>query len=295
MPIDYTDLIPQANRDKETSLPVSTLDFEDLIPEANRTATAVAEKPPALPSEQSPEIVTPEPTQTAPTPLRTVPQKSQFMQGVDVLTSKDDLADIWEATKTIITGKDPFKGKDSRATEYYDMMKHVLTSLTAPVIGRVADAMGMLDYSELKKEMEEEAKDFSGFGEVTVPLISEAIKTVALWGWIYPKLFKLVGVGGETLNKIPAVAKGIQALEKTGGVKILAAKYPRFYQSGIKLLNSIAKGYGAGATLAGLESIGEDLTALETLKEMNSRGAVMGTVAGIFSIADSIDTSQGNG
>ncbi len=173
--------------------------------------------------------------------------------------------------------------------EILDRLSYYKNAMFAPVLGRAMDVMGILDYGELKKELIEERKSFAGFGEPGMDVASETGKLAFEWGWLYPKLFKLAGVSGKAISKIPRVKRAITAFKAMGGLPKFAKANPRVYEAGKKALGAFGKGYAVGGTTAGLQSIGEDKSFPQWLDRMNKRGLLIGGVATAFSLAQSRD------
>lgn len=154
----------------------------------------------------------------------------------------------------------------------------------------VASLGGRIGPKGLRDDLLKDAEGFSGFGPAIAPAAGDIGQTALEWGLVYPKLFRAMGLAGNAIAKIPQVRVAQEAIARSGGVQKLVKQYPRLVAASEKALADIAKGAGAGGTIAGAEVIGKDMPALQVAEHIAKGAAVTGGVAGIFSMAGSIDT-----
>jgi len=203
------------------------------------------------------------------------------VEAIDPGVFKEDLRIIGSMIKGLVTAEDPYlKAESDKASkEIIPRLKWVMTMLIT-FGGRVGP-------KGAKQTLLEEAAEFSAFGAAVVPAASEATQLAVEWGWMYPKMFKAVGMGGEAIAKIPKVQKGMQALKSIGGIEAFAKANPKKYAAINRMLTAFAKGEVVGQTMAAVELLGKDEDPTEWVKKMNKRGALMGGVAATFSLAHS--------
>lgn len=212
-----------------------------------------------------------------------------FVAGFDKITGPKSS----KLMQTIGRLTDPTTPEGAKlAKEIIPRLSYYKTALVAPVLGRILDVFGQVDYKNLQKELKAEREKFSESDFLGEPMLKASEETAQMafeWGWLYPKLYKLAGLGGNLINKIPQVAKYKKVIEGMGGVQKFAKANPRIYEAGKRALTAFPKGYSVGATTAGLESIGEDREFSDWLSKMNKRGLLIGGVATTFSLAQSRD------
>jgi len=148
---------------------------------------------------------------------------------------------------------------------------------------------GMIGPKGLKEELDAEAEGFSGFGSATMPVAGKTAKLAFEWGYLYPTMFKAVGIGGEAISSIPKVKKAQDVIKAIGGISNFAKAHPELYRAGLNLVKAFGKGEAVGQFMGAAESIGKDKSYGEWVGDMNKRGAAMGAIAGTFSLAHSYD------
>ncbi len=149
---------------------------------------------------------------------------------------------------------------------------------------------GKIGPKGLRDELLKEAEGFEGFGSALMPAAGGTGETALEWGVVLPKLFKAAGLAGKGIESLPKVKAAKEALAKAGGIAKLAEKYPRAIAAADQAVRSFGKGASAGSIIAGAESIGKDMEPLDVLDVMATRGAKVGGMAAVFSLASSMDS-----
>jgi hypothetical protein len=193
------------------------------------------------------------------------------------------LTEVIQATKELINPPNEYMKRegDEAAKEWYDRLSWWKT-YSLSLGGRIGP-------KGLRQELTEQVESFSGFGPALMPAAGSAAVNAFEWGVIYPKLFAALGVAGEIITQIPKVKSAIKVIESIGGIERFAQKYPKLYISGLRALTGFLKGEIAGQTTVAAESFGKDKTFEEWVVDMNKRGAELGAISTIFSLANSYD------
>lgn len=204
---------------------------------------------------------------------------------------KPEVHPIFKAIREMVAPTTPYTEKEAiqaykeipRTLENVGMRVLTLGGLAAPLMG--------LKPSELRAALNEDIRDSAGFAPALAPALGETTLLAVEWGYLYPKLFKAVGVAPRLIAKIPGVTKGAKALKSLGGIEKVAAKYPRLYSKVSKGLGAFTKGATVGAITATPEALGEQLPTGEALKHISKQAALLGGVAASFQLASTVDTA----
>ena len=189
---------------------------------------------------------------------------------------------VYKAAKLYVTDKSPYRKDRYYKGEVYDRFKNMVTRALSPL----AYLMPGVTRKNLIEELNKEAEQFTGFGPAVVPATGEVAEFAAEW-IAFIKAFGAVHTGVETVKDVPKVAKLLDAIEKSGGVKKFAARFPRIFSATQRGLQAFLEGEIVGQTYGALEGVEEG----DILKRMNIRGATVGTIAAGFSVASSIDNA----
>lgn len=204
-------------------------------------------------------------------------------KGVPAIIEKMGLPEIGKAMREMVAPTMPYTEEEADRAAH-ELGKRIV--LIGKSIGTLGGRIGPKGFRE---KLSQEIEDLGGFGPALVPMAGETGALAIEWGFIYPKLFKLAGLSGKAISKIPKVGKGIRALKSMGGIAKVAEKHPRIYSAATKAMAAFAKGEFVGQTMAAVESLGKDKPIEEWIVDMNKRGALMGGVATAFSLAHSVD------
>jgi hypothetical protein len=151
---------------------------------------------------------------------------------------------------------------------------------------------GLLGGKKMREELAERAKKFSGFGEAIVPATAEGATEAIKWAYVFPAMFKGNAKLIEIARKMPLVQKAISAIESSGGIKAIAEKFPRIYQSAKNAITAAQTGAAVGAEYGGTEAISEGMSPQEGLKHAAKMAGGFALVAGTFSVASDIDKAM---
>lgn len=194
-----------------------------------------------------------------------------------------DLGDVGTLVKEIVAPTTPYTQAES------DKLASELVPRIAYWGKYLGTLGGRIGPKGLQEELQKEAEQFAGFGPALMPLAGGTAELALMWGFVYPKLFKAAGFAGSQIAKIPKIAQGVKALKSMGGIAKVAEKHPHLYSGATKAISAFAKGEAVGQTMAAVESLGKDKPLEQWVIDMNKRGALLGGVATVFSVAHSID------
>lgn len=189
----------------------------------------------------------------------------------------EDIKTIGQATKQIWEENKFYQG------EIADILRNMRTRAMSPL----AYLMPGVSRKKLIEELDIEAKKFTGFGEAVVPAAGQIAGEAAEW-IAYIKAFGLTHKALTTLSKTKKIAHLINSIEKMGGVKKFAQKFPRIYQANKQAIAAGVTGFTVGAGKGGIVSLEEG----QVLKRMTVEGGKLGGIAVGFSFASSIDTAR---
>lgn len=171
--------------------------------------------------------------------------------------------------------------------EIHDRLSNIMTRVFSPL----AYLMPGVSRKELIAELDKEAEGFSGFGSALAPAAGQAGQlTLELYGFqrAFGGLSKVAGKAGE----IPRVQKIAQAVDKMGGIRQFAEKFPRIYQGTKNALKAFMIGDVIGTGYGTLQGIDEGTSPKEVAKHAGKTGLVTGIWTGAFSVAGSIDRAR---
>ena len=124
------------------------------------------------------------------------------------------------------------------------------------------------------------------YGEAVGEAAAEGVDLFVKWKFIFPALFKAVGLTG----KIPYAAKAAAALKKATGLTKLGEVLPRTANAISTTAAAFAKGATVGTVYTGITAYNNGLS-WEEAKPLVLRDAViMGSIASVFNVASKIDT-----
>jgi len=190
--------------------------------------------------------------------------------------------DVYKAAKMEITGTSPYPEDRYYSGEIYDRFKNMVTRVLSPVAWVVPG----VTRKGLIEELNKEAEGFTGLGKAIVPAAGEVAEMATEW-IAYQKAFGITHKGVEMAKGIPKVGHLLEVIEKSGGVKKFASKFPRIYAATKGGLQAFLEGEIIGQTRGALEGVEEG----DILKRMNIEGAKLGAIAAGFSLVSSIDNA----
>lgn len=199
--------------------------------------------------------------------------------------------EILTAIREMVAPTTPYTEKE--AIQAYEEIPRVLENVGVRVLtlGGLAGPLMGLKPSELRAALKEDLEDKAAFAPAFAPALGETTLLAVEWGYIYPKLFKLVGAAPHLIARIPKVAKGAKALKSLGGIEKVAEKYPRLYARSTRGLVAFTKGATVGAIRATPEALGEEMPSGLALKHISKNAAILGGVAFTFQAVSEVDTA----
>ncbi len=202
----------------------------------------------------------------------------QIDEGDNILQKiGQDIGVIFEASKIIIA-QGPRKG------EIVDRVKNIVTR----AVSILAFVIPGVSRKDLIAELDAEAEEFTGFGPALVPAAGK-IGSIATELFAFQQAFVPATAAINALTKIPAAQRLSTIVRGLGGVRQFADKFPRIARAIQLSTKSFGAGEIVGQTFGALESIDEDQGVLDTLRNMNKKGATFGAIASVFNLAQSGD------
>lgn len=188
-----------------------------------------------------------------------------------------DVGAIGKAGLQYIKEGEPYPG------EIPDRLKNMITRAISPL----AYVMPGVTREGLTAELDKEAERFTGFGPAVVPAAGRVTEMSAEL-IAFNQAFGAVHKGVEAVKGVPKVARVLNAIEKSGGVRRFAENYPRIYKASQGALQAFLEGGIIGTTYGALEGVEEG----DILKRMAVRGGTFGGIAAGFSLASSVDNAR---
>ena len=197
--------------------------------------------------------------------------------------------DVYKQAKAYIAGdENPYTGKPQgpKKGEIADRLRNMRTRVLAPL----AYIMPGVNRKELITELDKEAEKFSGFGPAIVPASGEVSALAVEW-IAYGELFRVAHTGTEAIKGIPAVARVLYGIERMGGVKQFAAKFPKIYQT-VKNANTAGTvGAEVFAGIQALKGIDEGTPYRQQIKDVLFSGVKGYGVGMTFSLVSRADVA----
>ncbi len=206
------------------------------------------------------------------------------------LWTGDELAN---AREIMAKNPDQFSDDDKIAINRAEAVLHPFRALPGQLKAIITKGLSLpFGWGEklapgLQAELSKELEEIPGVvGAAAAEATAEGIDTFIKWKFIFPALFKGLGL----IGKIPFAAKATQALKTATGFTKLESVLPRTGKLISTTLSAVTKGATVGAGITGITAFNNGLSWEEAAPLIKRDAVTMAAVAGVFNVAGAIDT-----